>query len=46
VRRLSLIGCDRVRKTSAEERQAMAKEFRESLAPGHPAFRGTLPGRK
>ena len=46
MRRLSLVGCDRIAKTTAEERQAMAEEFRASLNPGRQAFRGTLPGAK
>jgi hypothetical protein len=32
-----------LRKKTAEERKAVAQEFRESLDPNHPAFRGTLP---
>lgn len=46
LRRLSLIGCDRLPRKTAEERQAMAEEFRESLDPNHPAFRGRLPEAK
>ena len=46
MRRLSLVGCDRIAKTNAEERQTMAEEFRESLNHGRPAFHGTLPGSK
>ena len=44
--RLSLVGCDRICKTTPEERKAMAEEFRASLDPNRPAFRGCLPGSK
>jgi len=46
LRRLSLVGCDRVGNTTAEERKTMADEFRASLDPGHPAFRASLPPAK
>lgn len=43
MRRLSPIGCDRMPKKMSEESKAAAQEFRESLDPNHPAFRGALP---
>lgn len=44
LRRLLLVGSDRVCKMRAEERNALTEEFRESLDTNHLAFRGTLLG--
>jgi hypothetical protein len=37
MRRFSLVGCEGIDGTTAEERRAMGEEFRASLDPGRPA---------
>jgi hypothetical protein len=43
MRRLTLIGCEKVREKTAEETAAQAKQFREALDLRHPEFHGRLP---
>lgn len=43
MRRLSLLGCDRVAKRTAAERSAMSEEFQKSLDPGSAPYKGRLP---
>ena len=43
MRRLALVGCEKVAQKTVAETEAQAKQFREALDLRHPEFRGTLP---
>jgi hypothetical protein len=43
MRRLALVGCEKVAQKTVAETEAQAQQFREALDLRHPEFRGTLP---